>query len=94
MPGGVCSGKVPWSVQLEAGPGHTGQQGAPQKGAKEEQEKAKKESADDAGENHGGQDGEGHGEAFAAGQAGCGEERAGGRVVHGNGVWLRVWEVS
>ena len=48
----------------------------------------------DAGENHGGQDGEGHGEAFAAGQAGCGGERAGGRVVHGNGVWLRVWEVS
>lgn len=36
MPGGVCSGKVPWSVQLEAGPGHTGQQGAPQKGAKED----------------------------------------------------------
>ena len=27
MPGGVCSGKVPWSVQLEAGTGHTGQQG-------------------------------------------------------------------
>ena len=36
MPGGVCSGKVPWSVQLEAGTGHTGQQGVPQKGAKED----------------------------------------------------------
>ena len=38
--------------------------------------------------------GQGDGEAFAAGQAGCGGERAGGRVVHGNGLWLRVWEVS